>query len=64
MLGLAESGHWDKVADALVANFGYEIDAQGRGYSNSRTYYLSRSQPPFFAFIWLSYWRNMKVTMR
>ncbi len=24
MLGLAESGHWDKVAD-MVANFGYEI---------------------------------------
>lgn len=28
MLGLAESGHWDKVAD-MVANFGYEIDAWG-----------------------------------
>ncbi len=50
MLGLAESGHWDKVAD-MVANFGYEIDARGYIPNGNRTYYLSRSQPPFFAFM-------------
>lgn len=50
MLGLAESGHWDKVAD-MVANFGYEIDALGHIPNGNRTYYLSRSQPPFFAFM-------------
>lgn len=50
MLGLAESGHWDKVAD-MVANFGYEIDAWGHIPNGNRTYYLSRSQPPFFAFM-------------
>lgn len=50
MLGLAESNHWDKVSD-MVANFAYEIDAWGHIPNGNRTYYLSRSQPPFFAFI-------------
>ena len=50
MLGLAESDHWDKVAD-MVANFGYELDSWGHIPNGNRTYYLSRSQPPFFAFM-------------
>ncbi len=45
MLGLAESGHWDKVED-MVANFAAEIDAWGHIPNGNRTYYLSRSQPP------------------
>lgn len=61
MLGLAESGHWDKVAD-MVANFGYEIDAWGHIPNGNRTYYLSRRSR--LLALWLSYWRNMKVTMR
>ncbi len=48
MLGLAESGHWDKVAD-MVANFAHEIDNYGHIPNGNRSYYLSRSQPPFFA---------------
>ena len=48
MLGLAESGHWDKVAD-MVDNFAYEIDTWGHIPNGNRSYYLSRSQPPFFA---------------
>ena len=48
MLGLAESGHWDKVAD-MVANFAYEIDTWGHIPNGNRSYYLSRSQPPFFS---------------
>ncbi|MES0263624.1 alpha,alpha-trehalase [Citrobacter sedlakii] len=48
MLGLAESGHWDKIAD-MVANFAWEIDAFGHIPNGNRTYYLSRSQPPFFS---------------
>ncbi|CDL41824.1 Trehalase; Periplasmic trehalase precursor [Citrobacter freundii] len=47
MLGLAESNHWDKVSD-MVANFAYEIDSWGHIPNGNRTYYLSRSQPPFF----------------
>lgn len=48
MLGLAESGHWDKIND-MVTNFGHEIDTWGHIPNGNRTYYLSRSQPPFFA---------------
>ena len=47
MLGLAESGHWDKVED-MVANFAHEIDTWGHIPNGNRSYYLSRSQPPFF----------------
>ncbi len=48
MLGLAESVHWDKISD-MVANFGYELDNFGHIPNGNRSYYLSRSQPPFFA---------------
>lgn len=48
MLGLAESGHWDKVQD-MVANFAYELDTWGHIPNGNRSYYLSRSQPPFFS---------------
>lgn len=48
MLGLAESGHWDKIED-MVANFAYEIDTWGHIPNGNRSYYLSRSQPPFFS---------------
>lgn len=47
MLGLAESGRSDLVRD-MVQNFAYLIDAYGHIPNGSRTYYLSRSQPPFF----------------
>lgn len=50
MLGLAESNRWDKVSD-MVANFAYEIDSWGHIPNGNRSYYLSRSQPPFFAFM-------------
>ncbi|KFC81447.1 alpha,alpha-trehalase [Buttiauxella agrestis] len=50
MLGLAESDHWDKVQD-MVDNFAHEIDAWGHIPNGNRSYYLSRSQPPFFAFM-------------
>ena len=48
MLGLAESGHWDKISD-MVDNFAYEIDTWGHIPNGNRSYYLSRSQPPFFS---------------
>ena len=47
MLGLAESGHHDLVQD-LVDNFAFLIDSYGHIPNGNRTYYLSRSQPPFF----------------
>ena len=48
MLGLAESGHWDKVQD-MVDNFASELDKYGHIPNGNRSYYLSRSQPPFFS---------------
>ncbi|BDH45534.1 periplasmic trehalase [Salmonella enterica subsp. enterica serovar Choleraesuis] len=48
MLGLAESNRWDRVSD-MVDNFASIIDTWGHIPNGNRTYYLSRSQPPFFA---------------
>lgn len=47
MLGLQESGHEDLVDD-MLDDFAYEIDRFGHIPNGNRTYYLSRSQPPFF----------------
>lgn len=48
MVGLQVSGHDDLVAD-MVENFAGLIDRYGHIPNGTRTYYLSRSQPPFFA---------------
>lgn len=48
MVGLQASGHYDLVAD-MVENFAGLIDRYGHIPNGSRSYYLSRSQPPFFA---------------
>jgi len=47
MLGLLESGRGDLVAD-MVEDFADLIDRYGHVPNGTRTYYLSRSQPPFF----------------
>src|ERR1700684_1524442 len=47
MLGLLESGRRDLVED-MVRDFAHLIDAYGHVPNGTRTYYLSRSQPPFF----------------
>ncbi|CAN7675549.1 alpha,alpha-trehalase TreA [Trinickia sp. LjRoot230] len=47
MLGLQESGREDLV-DNMLDDFAYEIDRFGHIPNGNRTYYLSRSQPPFF----------------
>jgi len=48
MLGLQASGRHDLVAD-MIENFAALIDQYGHIPNGSRSYYLSRSQPPFFA---------------
>ena len=48
MLGLEESGRLDLVRD-MVKDFAYLIDRYGHVPNGNRSYYLSRSQPPFFA---------------
>jgi alpha,alpha-trehalase len=47
MLGLAESGRADLLED-MVQNFAHLIDSYGHAPNGTRTYYLTRSQPPFF----------------
>ena len=47
MLGLSESGRRDLVKD-MVRDFAYLIDTYGHIPNGNRTYYLTRSQPPFF----------------
>jgi alpha,alpha-trehalase len=48
MLGLEASGRHDLTRDELK-NFATLIDRYGHIPNGNRTYYLSRSQPPFFA---------------
>ena len=47
MLGLP-GGH-DSVVEEMTENFAYLIDTYGHVPNGTRTYYLSRSQPPVFA---------------
>jgi alpha,alpha-trehalase len=48
MLGLEASGRHDLVLE-MIDNFAWLIDTYGHVPNGNRTYYLSRSQPPFFA---------------
>lgn len=48
MLGLKESGRTD-VIENMIDNFAYLINTYGHIPNGNRSYYLSRSQPPFFS---------------
>ena len=48
MLGLSESGR-PELVHAMTDNFAYLIDRYGHVPNGTRTYYLSRSQPPVLA---------------
>ena len=48
MLGLVRSGRTDLVRD-MLDNFAWLVRTVGHIPNGNRTYYLSRSQPPFFA---------------
>jgi alpha,alpha-trehalase len=47
MLGLAQSGRQELVQD-MIGDFARLIDTYGHVPNGTRTYYLGRSQPPFF----------------
>ncbi|TAH01929.1 MAG: alpha,alpha-trehalase TreA [Sphingobacteriales bacterium] len=47
LLGLKESGE-TKMIENMVKNFAYLINTYGHMPNGNRSYYLSRSQPPFF----------------
>lgn len=48
MLGLGISNRWDLV-QSMIDNFAHSLDTYGFIPNGNRTYYLSRSQPPFFS---------------
>ena len=48
MLGLKESGRVDMIEN-MVNNFAYLINTYGHIPNGNRSYYISRSQPPFFS---------------
>lgn len=48
MLGLQQS-HKTKIIQSMIGNFAYMIDKYGFIPNGTRTYYLTRSQPPFFS---------------
>lgn len=48
MLGLKESGETEMMEN-MVKNFAYLINTYGHIPNGNRSYYISRSQPPFFA---------------
>jgi alpha,alpha-trehalase len=50
MLGLEQSGNKAQVRQ-MTDNFAYMIDTYGHIPNGNRSYYLSRSQPPFFAYM-------------
>ncbi len=47
LLGLVQSGRQDLVQD-MISDFSWLIDTYGHVPNGTRTYYLGRSQPPFF----------------
>ena len=75
MLGLAKSGRTDLIRH-MVDNFAYLIDTCGFIPNGNRTYFLSRSQPPFFVLmvrllagtqgpdIWLTYRHHLEKEYR
>ncbi len=57
-LGLLVDGRTD-LAKAMVDNFVYEIDYYGKILNANRSYYLTRSQPPFLTSMALAVYQHM-----
>ena len=56
-VGLVRDGEWD-LAKSMADNFLYEIQHYGAILNANRTYYLSRSQPPFLTQMVLAVYRH------
>lgn len=54
MLGLLSSGQ-DELTKGMIDNFAYLIDTYGYIPNGNRSYFLTRSQPPFFALMLNAY---------
>jgi alpha,alpha-trehalase len=60
-LGLLEDGRVD-LAKAMVDNFVYQITHYGKILNANRTYYLTRSQPPFLTSMALAVYEHLPKT--
>lgn len=60
MLGLEESGRTDLI-ESMVNNFAYLIRTYGFIPNGNRTYYLTRSQPPYFSLMVRLLMENKKL---
>jgi len=58
--GLVQAGKLD-LAQGMIENFFFEIDHYGSILNANRTYYLSRSQPPFLTSMILSVYNAQKA---
>jgi alpha,alpha-trehalase len=57
IVGLLQDGRGD-VARGMIENFFYEIEHYGGVLNANRTYYLTRSQPPFLTSMIMSYYHQ------
>ena len=60
-LGLLEDGRVD-LAKAMVDNFVYQITYYGKILNANRTYYLTRSQPPFLTSMIVAVYKHLPKT--
>jgi alpha,alpha-trehalase len=60
-LGLLEDGRFD-LARAMVDNFVYQINHYGKILNANRSYYLTRSQPPFLTSMALAVYEHLPRT--
>src|SRR5205085_9159869 len=56
-VGLVRDGEWELARD-MCENFLYEIEQYGKILNANRTYYLTRSQPPFLTRMILNVYRH------
>ncbi len=61
-LGLLEDGRVD-LARAMVDNFVYQINYYGKILNANRTYYLTRSQPPFLTSMTLAVYERLPKSL-
>ena len=59
VLGLLNDGH-PALARGVVDNLAYEVREYGKILNANRTYYLTRSQPPFFSSMVRALWSDTK----
>lgn len=60
--GLVQAPEHRELARAMIDNQAYEIVHYGKILNANRTYYLTRSQPPFFTSALVELWKHLEPT--